>query len=70
MCEMGERVDRVADGQQKILAKLDEMDTRSEQRAIAAHNRIEPLVKELSKNIGAVEIMKESFFRSIVGGKK
>ena len=70
MCEMGGRIDRIADGQQQILSKLDEMDNRSEQRAIAAHNRIEPLVKELAKNIGAVEIMKESFFRSMSGGKK
>ena len=33
MCEMGQRIDRVADGQQKILDKLDQMDDRSEQRA-------------------------------------
>ena len=70
MCEMGARIDRVDDGQQKILAKLDEMDSRSEQRAIAAHNRIEPLVKELAKNIGQVELIKECFVKSTLGGKK
>ena len=70
MCEMGARVDRVADGQQKILDKLDEMDSRSERRAKETHDRIDPLVKELAKNIGQVELIKESFLKSTVGGRK
>ena len=70
MCEMDGRIDRVADGQQKILDKLDEMDTRSERRAKETHDRIDPLVKEIAKNIGQVELMKESFLKSTIGGKK
>ena len=70
MCEMGQRIDRVADGQQKILDKLDEMDSRSERRAKETHDRIDPLVKEISKNIGQVELIKESFLKSTVGGRK
>ena len=70
MCEMGGRIDRVADGQQKILDKLDEMDTRSERRAKATHDRIDPLVKELAKNIGQVELIKESFLKATIGDKK
>lgn len=70
MCEMGARIDRVADGQQKILDKLDEMDDRSERRAKETHDRIDPLVKELSKNIGQVELIKESFLKSTIGDRK
>jgi len=70
MCEMGARIDRVADGQQKIIDKLDVMDTRSEERARETHARIDPLIKELSKNIGQVELMKESFLKAAIGGKK
>ena len=70
MCEMGQRIDRVADGQQKILDKLDQMDDRSEQRAKETHARIDPLVKEIAKNIGQVELIKESFLKATIGGKK
>lgn len=70
MCDMSSRIDRVADGQQKILDKLDVMDTRSEDRAKETHARIDPLIKELSKNIGQVELIKESFLKSTIGGRK
>lgn len=70
MCAMDARIDRVADGQQKILDKLDEMDSRSEKRARETHERIDPLVKELAKNIGQVELMKETFIQAAIGGKK
>lgn len=70
MCEMGHRIDRVADGQQKILDKLDQMDDRSEQRAKETHARIDPLVKEIAKNIGQVELIRDSFLKATIGGKK
>lgn len=60
----------VKTGNVNILHKLEAMDKKSEERAIAAHSRIEPLVKELAKNIGQVELMKEGFLRAAVGGKK
>lgn len=70
MCDMGARIDRVADSQQKILDKLDIMDTRSERRAKETHDRIDPLVKEISKSIGQVELIKESFIQATVGAAK
>ena len=60
----------IKNGMVNILHKLEAMDRKSEERAIAAHNRIEPLVKEISKNIGQVELMKEGFLRAATGGKK
>ena len=60
----------VKNGMVNILHKLEAMDRKSEERAIAAHNRIEPLVKEISKNIGQVELIKESFLKSTIGGRK
>lgn len=60
----------VKTGNVNILHKLEAMDRKSEERAIAAHNRIEPLVKELAKNIGQVELIKESFIESTIGGRK
>ena len=59
----------VKTGNVNILHKLEAMDRKSEERAIAAHSRIEPLVKELAKNIGQVELMKEAFMKATVGGK-
>ena len=70
MCEMSLRIDRMDDGQQKILDKLDQMDDRSEQRAKETHARIDPLVKEIAKNIGQVELIKESFLKATLGGHK
>ena len=57
-------------GNINILHKLEAMDRKSEERAVAAHNRIEPLVHEIAKNIGQVELIKETFIRSVVGDKK
>ena len=57
-------------GNINILHKLEAMDQKSEKRAIDAHSRIEPLVREISKNIGQVELMKEAFMKSVVGEKK
>lgn len=70
MCEMGQRIDKITDGQLKILDKLDQMDNRSEQRAKDTHARIDPLIKEIAKNIGQVELIKESFLKATIGGKK
>ena len=60
----------IKNGMVNILHKLEAMDRKSEERAVAAHNRIEPLVKEISKKIGQVELMKEGFLRAAMGGKK
>ena len=43
-------------GNINILHKLEAMDKKSEERAIAAHSRIEPLVREISKNIGSLKV--------------
>ena len=69
-CESDRRVEKAVENQQKILDKLDEIDSRSEKRAIATHDRLDPLVKELAKNIGQVELMKEAFVKSSIGSKK
>ena len=58
----------VRTGNINILHKLEAMDRKSEERAVAAHSRIEPLVKEISKNIGQVELMKEAFIKAAIGG--
>ncbi len=57
-------------GNINILHKLEAMDRKSEERAVAAHGRIEPLVKEIAKNIGQVELIKETFIKSVIGGEK
>ncbi len=57
-------------GNVNILHKLEAMDKKSEERAIDAHRRIEPLVHEIAKNIGQVDMIKEAFLKSLVGGKK
>lgn len=70
MCDLSGRIDRVADGQCKILDKLDEMDDKSERRAKETHDRIDPIAERLGEQIGQVKLIKETFLRSIVGGKE
>lgn len=57
-CAMGKRLDSFEVGFSKIFDKLDENDTRSEQRSTALHARIDPLIAKVAANNEAVDILK------------
>ena len=63
MCEMEQRIDthigRINATLEKIMAKLDEIDQRSEERAIALNRRIDPIIEKVAANSAAIEFLKE-----------
>ena len=63
MKALEERMDkieaRVSVGFDNILKKLDAMDQRSEDRAIALNRRIDPMMEKMAECRGQVDLMKE-----------
>lgn len=74
MCEMRDDVRTIASGQEKIIAKLDELDERSEKRAIALNQRVDPMLEKLAETKGRVDqidgSLRAAFDRATIGGKK
>lgn len=78
MRSLEERMDkmeqRFAGGFDNILRKLDAMDKRSEDRAIALNRRIDPMMERVAECRGQVELMKEqsveAFKAATLGGSK
>ena len=53
-----------------VLAKLDENDQRSEERAQSTHRRLDPFIQELGAVRGKMEIIEKAAVNSTMGGKK
>ena len=53
-----------------VIDKLDEIDKRSEDRAIALNRRMDPLIEKVAANSEAVDFIKKAAINSSVGGKK
>ena len=53
-----------------VLAKLDENDQRSEERAQATHRRLDPFIQELGAVRGKMEIIEKAAMNATMGGKK
>ena len=78
MKSLEERMDkmeqRFAGGFDNILKKLDAMDQRSEERAIALNRRIDPMMEKLAECRGQVDMIKEqvsdAWKSATVGGAK
>jgi hypothetical protein len=74
MCEMREDVKLIAGGQEKIISKLDEIDKRSEERAIALNRRVDPMLEKLAETKGRVDMIgatvREAARAATIGGKK
>lgn len=76
MKSLEERMDkmeqRFAGGFDNILKKLDAMDQRSEDRAIALNRRIDPMMEKMAECRGQVDLMKEqirdAWQQATVGG--
>lgn len=50
-------------GFDNILAKLDAMDRKSEERAIACNRRLDPIVQKTSEIAGKVELIERKVFK-------
>lgn len=53
-----------------VLAKLDENDQRSEERAQATHRRLDPFIQELGAVRGKMDIIEKAALSATMGGKK
>ena len=53
-----------------VLAKLDENDQRSEERARQTHQRLDPFIRELGAVHGKMDIIEKAALSATIGGKK
>ena len=53
-----------------VLAKLDENDQRSEERALKTHRRLDPFIQELGTVRGKMDIIEKAALSATMGGKK
>ena len=54
----------------RVMAKLDDLDTRAEDRSQQVHRRLDPLVEEIGRLRGKVEYIENAAIKSTIGGKK
>ena len=57
-CALDKRIDAIQCGFEKVLEKLDENDSRSEERANSLHSRIDPLIAKVAANAEAIDFIK------------
>ena len=67
---IGKRIDGIEATSGAILRKLDEIDTRAEERAQQTHRRIDPLIEELGRVRGKMEFIEQAAVNATIGGKK
>lgn len=55
---------------ERVMQKLDEIDTRNEERSLKTHQRLDPLVQEIGNMRGKVEYIEKAALAATMGGKK
>lgn len=74
MCEHDQRLAKldteIKRSNEAVISKLDELDTRNEERAQQTHRRIDPLIEELGRVRGKMEIIENAAIKATIGGKK
>ena len=74
MCEHDQRLakldDEIKRSNAAVMSKLDEIDTRAEDRSIQTHRRLDPLVAEIGRLRGKMEYIESASVRATMGGKK
>ena len=71
---IGKRIDTIETSTRTIINKLDEIDTRAEQRSENLHRRLDPIIEKVATNSAKVEMMdaaiRDAAKQATVGGKK
>ena len=74
MCEHDQRLAKldteIKRSNEAVISKLDELDTRNEERAQQTHRRIDPLIEELGRVRGKMELIENAAVKATIGGKK
>ena len=58
---IGKRIDTIETSTRTIINKLDEIDTRAEQRSENLHRRLDPIIEKVAANSAKVEMMEKKF---------
>ena len=69
-CAIGERIREEHDLLKEIVDTLKRNDERSESRAQATHQRIDPLIEEIGSIRGKMEFFEKGAINATMGGKK
>jgi len=71
---IGKRLDTVESSTRTIINKLDEIDTRAEQRSENLHRRLDPIIEKVASNSAKVDMMdtiiRDAAKATTIGGKK
>ena len=71
---INKRIDTIESSTRRIIDKLDEIDTRAEQRSENLHRRLDPIIEKVAANSAKVETMentiREAAKAATVGGRK
>jgi hypothetical protein len=71
---IGKRIDTIETSTRTIINKLDEIDTRAEQRSENLHRRLDPIIEKVAANSAKVEMMdaviRDAAKAAAIGGKK
>lgn len=71
---IGKRIDTIETSTRTIINKLDEIDTRAEQRSENLHRRLDPIIEKVAANSAKVDmvdtIIRDAAKAANIGGKK
>jgi hypothetical protein len=71
---IGKRIDTIETSTRTIINKLDEIDTRAEQRSENLHRRLDPIIEKVAANSAKVDMMdtiiRDAAKAANIGGKK
>lgn len=71
---ISKRIDTIETSTRKILDKLDDIDTRAEQRSVDLHRRLDPIIEKVAANSAKVELIentvREAAKAATIGGRK
>lgn len=74
MCEHDQRLakldDEIKRSNAAVMQKLDDIDTRAENRSAATHQRLDPLVEEIGRVKGKMDYIEKAALAATIGGKK
>lgn len=58
-CQISKRIDEIGPALNRIFVKLAEIDQKSEERAIATHKRLDPILEKCAQNAAEVDMLKK-----------
>ncbi len=71
---IGKRIDTIETSTRTIINKLDEIDTRAEQRSENLHRRLDPIIEKVAANSAKIDFfestVREAAKAANIGGKK